>query len=394
MNKHGNISSANRFFVLQEQKNEVLKIGFANMSEERISMDVLGHAKTIKNIADDLTPEEVYQARLIVARQKFWTQDIEKLLRKWRRQITNLQMHHKTLEATYNRRYYLLGVPASILSTVVASGVLTTFKNCNTCTIGCVPEEANSGSCGNDEWVRLSMGILGIFAIIFTCLSVFLNYGQASRDNKATADDFSSLARKIDTIMDTPVSAREDPITFLNGIRTEFDDISKNSPVGGMPKISLEYRTVGEIKTGPPRPDQVNFAKKKKIPDASSLAKILMDNLENEEKERTLVQEKVHKENDHDTDEEKDVAIAFDLDELRPEDLLKNDRRAVVQQSLTRALEFELSRMYNDPEPSNDNQNTISPLTGAQPNATSPRKKKKVKKSSPPADPPKEKEEV
>jgi hypothetical protein len=339
-------------------------------------MEVARHAKVIKNIAEDLSPEEIYQARLIVARQKFWTPDVEKLLRTWRRQICILQRQHKLEEVKYNVRYYLVGVPASILSTIVASGVLTTFRNCNECLTGCIPDQSG---CENDEWIRLAMGIIGIFAIVFTCLSVFLNYGQASRDSKSSAEDFGSLTRNIDLILETPVSTRGDPITVLNGIRAEYDDISKNSPISSFQ--TLEYRTIEREKITPPRSDQINL-KRTKIPDASSLAKILIDNLEAEEKERINVQKRVKEENDHDTDEEKEVVISFDFEGLKSEDLLENERRNVAQKSLERALQFELSRMYSD---SKDQEKEVLP-TSPTISPTAPRRKKKK--------PPKEKEEL
>lgn len=308
------------------------------------------HDRIVRELAEDLSPEEIYQAKLTVACQKFWTPDIEKLLRRWRRQINLLHREHKLLEYKYNKRYYIIGVPASIASTVVASGILTTFKNCNECTAGCIP--AATSPCANDEWVRFAMGIIGIIAIILTCLSVFLNYGKASSDEKGTADDLGILARELDAMLETPISARGDPISFLQGIRTKFDDITKKSPISST--ISLEYRTIKEEKKkmsvagGPPSPDQVYIGgKRRKIPDASSLAKILVDKIEAEGKAKASVRRKVNEENDYDTDEEgKEVAITFDFEELRPEDLLENERKNTVQASLARALEFELTRMY------------------------------------------------
>lgn len=359
-------------------------------------MDATHTEKIIKDISDDLTPDEIHQARLIVARQKFWTKDIEKLLRRWRRQINELEGEHKLAERKYNKRYYIIGVPASVCAAVVASGILATFKNCNECSAGCVP--AASGSCDNDEWIRLLMGILGVVSIALTCISVFMNYGQASSDNKNSASDFGSLAREIDAVLMAPVSTREDPITFLQGIRAKFDDISKNSPILST-KISLEYRTIEEKRKmsmpGPPSPDSIQgrgIGRRTKIPDASSLAKILIDNIEADEKERETIRKKVDKENDHDTDEEKEVAITFDLDELKPEDILENDRRNVVQSSLAKALQFELNRMYND---------NTAPIRDKleETKAVTPKKKKRIRRiqdtESPPViQEPKDKEEA
>lgn len=367
------------------------------------------YAKEIKKLSDDLTPEEVYQARLIVARQKFWTPEIEKLLRRWRRQINLRHAEHKIAEHKYSRRYYLLGVPASILSTIVASGVLTTFKNCNECTVGCIP--AATSQCASDEWVRLVMGLVGVAAIVFTCMSLFMNYGDASSNSKNASDNFEDLTREIDSILDTPVSARGDPIATLQSIRAKFDDVSKKSPSISS-EMYLEYRTLKEEKrksgTGltPPSPNQVTFGERRRMPNASTLAKILVDNIERDGQKQRDIEKKIVQENDYDTDEEgKEVAIGFDLEALRPEDILETEGKKSVQASLTRALEFELARMYppaplvhqSDPVLSVDSESNkvdmpVSPpvKTTPEPVSSPKKKKKKIPKVENPA---KEKED-
>lgn len=308
----------------------------------------------LPKITDELTPEVIYQARILIARQKFWTPEIEKLLRKWRRQINTRHTEHKIAERKYNKLFYIFGIPTALLTTVVASGVLTTFQNCsyNECYPGCTPM-AEDPSCSRDVWVRLSIGIISVISLIFSGFTLFMNYGQSSSDNKGAADDYEELAREIDSVLDTPVSTRGDPIVSLQNFRSKFDDISKNAPTVSSrisSKASLDYRTVKEERkiSIHPSPNFVVDGKRRKMPDASSLAKILVDKIEDDAQKQVSIRKRIVTENDFDSDVEKDkeVAIMFDLEELRPEDLLENEKKRTVQASLTRALEFELTRMY------------------------------------------------
>ncbi len=297
----------------------------------------------ISNIIEELSDDEILEARLAVARRKFWTPDIEKLLRKWRNEINKAHTEHKIAEKKYHNRYYAVGAPATILATVVASGILSTFKNCNPCTAACDPNA--SAICASDQPIRIAMGIVGIISIIFSGLMLFMGYQQASRDNKYAADDYDKLNREIDAILTTPIAMRGDPISQLQQIRSTFGDIAKSSPTISS-KISLEYKHIKKKSVNfiGPRPEDGRLDLKK--PGVKTLAKLLVNHVENDATEAINLRNTIIRENDYDTDEEdREVAIPFNIESLRPEDILNRDNG--VQQSLTKALEFELSRLYS-----------------------------------------------
>jgi len=262
----------------------------------------------------ELFPAEVLnQARIIVGRAKFWTPDIEKLLRRWRKQINTRHFEHKEAERKYTRLYYLLGVPTAILTTVVSSGILTTFQNCNVCTEQCSPDA--SSLCASDEYIRLAMGILGVVSLVLTSVMIFLNYGASGVDNKNASDDYGELVREIDTIVETPIISRPDPIISLHQMRTKFDDIAKKSPSINS-NISLEYRTLKTAK--PSIIGMPHNTYKTKMPDASSLARILVDKIEEEQETQTKKMQKIAESNNYNTDEEKEVAVAIYIETIRP----------------------------------------------------------------------------
>lgn len=343
-------------------------------------LDTQTEEKRKVHLINDMSPEEIYQARLIVAQGKFWTPEIEKLFRRWKRQINLRREGHQHQERTYNKRYYYLGVPANIFGTIVASGVLSTFKNCDVCTspttstilttivtTTALSTTSPAASCANDEIIRLVMGIIAVFSLCLTILMVFMDYGGGRQANKDSGDNCDGLSRKIEGMLNTPISRRGDPIEFLHEIRNEFDDIRKNSPaLPSKYNSTLEYRTIERKKSktpsmtklSPSTPQKVSQkvslkAKSKStgsLPSSKSLRaskiakKVLKQVAENE---KTNLQ--LEKANDYDTDEEdKEVTLAFDIESLRPDDILNDIRRKSVQHSLTKALEFELSRMYTD----------------------------------------------
>lgn len=296
-------------------------------------------------LIDDMTDEEIYQARLIVARVKFWTADIEKLLRRWLVQINKRRQGHSDAQRACNKKYYIFGLPTAILSTIVASGILVTFKNCDSCSG--VPN-----SCSSDEWIRLLMGILSIISLIATAIMLYMDFGGARQEHKDATDGYDELSRNISGLLTTPTSSRGDAIEKINEIRKTFDDIKKSSPsLSKEYDLSLTYRNISEKKKKktinlPIEHNSEDPPKKSAREKAEDIASMVVQNIEKVEKEKVEKEKILKHENDYSTDdEEKEVAVGVDIDSLRPGDILQNDKKTIIQDSLTKAIEFELERM-------------------------------------------------
>jgi hypothetical protein len=289
-----------------------------------------------------------YQAELIVARKQFWTQDTEKLLRKWKGQIARRCIGHKISEGKYTKIYYGIGLPAAILSAISASGILTTFQNCNECpnvNSSSASSSTSSSTCNSEEYIRLVMGLVGMIAAVLSAIFLFIDAGGMKRDHKDAVSDCESLSRDIEEILIQPIVQRGDPISQLQRIRNRFDIIVQNSPsIPSEYQKNLDY--VSLEKHGhhlrPPRPniDLTKIHHRKKIPDTSVLAEILANQVHKTKEKVASAAEEVRKFNDHDTDEEKDVVIPFDPETFRPDDMPGDP----IKESLQRALEFELTR--------------------------------------------------
>jgi hypothetical protein len=288
------------------------------------------------------------------------------------------------MASRYNKRYYILGIPATIFSTVVASGIFGTFRSCsvdsklvNCTTVGktVIPIYSQPHECVVDEYLRLAIGILGVISVILAALMTFMDYGSAREKHKTAADSYDEILRFIDTILKTEVINRGDTAATLQDIQSRFSDVEKHSP--SLPskfdvdlgyrvyssdqptetpaRRSLDSHSITRFFTGerqkkgsnlvPPKPSDIVDPDAEDPPidrvttEDQKLADILLKLKDSDERRDDYLRE----ENNFDSDDDvRKVAIDFDFEAARPGDVL-NDHRVV--DPLTRAVDFELKRM-------------------------------------------------
>jgi hypothetical protein len=307
------------------------------------------------------------QDQMILARSRLWTPELDKLLRRWKKQIGKREKGHLNLARRYTRRHYIIGIPATVLSALIATGVLSTFKNCDSCDDESAPE------CAADQWIRFVIGIVSIFSAGLTAFQTFMNYRSAAEKHKAAADDCGSMFRILDTLLLVPGPVRGDPISTLQNIRSQYDNLIRRSPT--LPKkydVELTYKVV--------RPERLRRVKrprqKKDLSDTKNDDKQLdVDSTDQTIKPKSSKLKKRSKnhrfkglnasidyldsffaeENDFDSDDEDhDVCIGFDLDSVGCYNTttialaaaqLAARRDEQIQNSLQHALNFELQRL-------------------------------------------------
>ena len=304
--------------------------------------------------------DQATQDNYVLTRSRMWTPDLDKLLRKWKKQIGRKERGHRDLARTYARRHYMFGLPAVILSTLITAGAFATFQECGEC------DDQQSTQCQAEVWVRLSIGVLGIISIGLTSSVTFLNYQQTSEDHKSAADMFGERFREIDSMLQIPGPLRGDPISTLQSIRSQYDNDVRNAPV--LPKKYELELTYDVIAPKPPSPGQVsilltNSDQEQRRRDTVTLGKLLTDEKKGKEEESSddsdksvtiVMDEALKARNEHDTDDEQDVCIAFDLDCVPNYTqattalamvTLAAKKREEEQLSLQKAFAFEMQRM-------------------------------------------------
>lgn len=261
------------------------------------------------------------EKQLALERSKLWTPELDKLLRKWKRQIVIREQAHTILSQSYGKRHYFLGLPTTVLGTLTSTGTIATFQN-STDTI----------SSSTYQWIRLVIGIVGYIGVVLAAIMTFMNYQEAAQKNKTAADDYGQLSGVIDSLLILPIIIRGDPVTTLKSIRDKYDELVKNSPT--LPK---KYNAELGFAVAPSR-ENANLAIR--IPENNLLSPINADNLgkfrgSNTERRdletmRKVISEKetpkkltpeesfeefIQKQNNFNSDDDdKEVCIGFDID--------------------------------------------------------------------------------
>jgi len=250
------------------------------------------------------------EEQMLLARSKSWTPELEKLLRKWNKNIIKREKEHRLNASRSEKLHYVIGAPSAILSAIASVGIFSTFENCDPNTV-----------CDTDQWIRLTSGIIAVFSTGFTAFHLYMNYEKLAQQHKKTSDELGSLSRYIESLTMTHIeSLRGDPVAVLQRIRKEYDNIVKRAPIlSSKYENELSYTVINSI-TNPPTFNEV--------PEISSKSPItippnelkLLDNLASLtpvlQSER--IDSFVHDQNDYDTsDEGREVCITFDLDSMR-----------------------------------------------------------------------------
>lgn len=62
---------------------------------------------------------------------KLWTPELDNLLELWKKKIQIKRNGHYAIANRWNRYHYYLGIPVTILTTLISTGTLATFQNCS-----------------------------------------------------------------------------------------------------------------------------------------------------------------------------------------------------------------------------------------------------------------------
>lgn len=323
-----------------------------NVTEYKLDTQSILNSTThiFETIMDNISTQD----QLILARSKLWTSEVEKLLRKWRRQISKREKGHSSLNRTFSRRHYILGLPTTIITAIASIGIFATFRNCGEC------DNQSQTKCQADPWIRLASGIISVIAMILSSLMTFMNYSSRASEHKEASDEYGSMGRYIDSLVLIPPPLRGDPQSVLQNIRTQYDTNIRRYP--NLPSkydAELNYEIIDREKlhTQPPRPEDLpNESGNKNV--IVSMAHLLEEDPQDSEQEISslhTIESVIAKENDHDTsDEEHEVKLVMDLDAPRIYDpttaavaaaQLALQRERQIQDSLSAALAFEMQRL-------------------------------------------------
>jgi hypothetical protein len=272
--------------------------------------------------------------QMIIARSKLWTPEVDKLLRRWKKQVEKRQLGHTTISRQYSQYHYIFGVPATVLNAVSSAGIFATFRNCIDDGTDSSGSSNRTASCDLDVWIRIVSGVIIMLSLGFTAFMTFMSYSERSSEHKKAADEYGSLSRTLESLLLLPAPLRGDPQGTLHSLRSQYDDIIRRYPT--LPEkydAELGYEVIDVSHS----PRENRGENRSNIRSLGSLENVLA------------------KENDYDTsDEEHEVKIAFDIDQTSQYNptaaalataQLSLQKERQIQQSLQAALAFEMQRL-------------------------------------------------
>lgn len=319
----------------------------------------------------------IEQAKALIQRASLWSKSIEKLLRKWRNQICIRQRGHAKLERKYLKRDAMISLPNILLQAAVTIGIFTTFQNCDTSKEDC---EASTA-------IRLTSGFV-LFAS--TCVSgmiTFFDYKGLAAKHKSSIDNYNELINLIDSTLSTPVVMRGDPVGLLQNIKSQYDDIVKQSDsIPEAYQVALDYKVAqssggSSSKSDNPPPPHIDIKvvgecdsdcecdshkseplnvnrdtishNSNIIPKAQSMPQLISIKGDSNEIRKSAFLNVPRRKGrpatpKEEIDSDSNCEIEFDIDGMRPEDtqaqLSINQLR---DDSVLRQLNFELERLHN-----------------------------------------------
>lgn len=306
-----------------------------------------------------MSQEVLAQAQLMMAREKFWTPSIEKLLRRWIYNISLRQKGHRAREKKYYVYFYILSIPNMLISAGLTSSIFATYSSTS-------PE------------FQIFLGILSMISTFIVSFMTLMKFSESAALHRASADEYQELSNYIILLTKLPKLQRGDPVIIIKEIMDRFNNIEKSAlDISNKYRKDLDYEVEGQ-KTNQP---SNNNKKKKtiKAPKASDifdskddnddktdkLTELLLSNFEEGVLEKEQLQKDIEQKNDYDTDDDDAKAVTLEID---PESLMpgetapKSDYYSMMKDALKKTLNVDLNRYYNNGGDDTLNSVSKSPL--------------------------------
>lgn len=301
-----------------------------------------------------MSQEVLAQAQLMMAREKFWTPSIEKLLRRWIYNISLRQKGHRAKEKKYYVYFYILSIPNMLISAGLTSSIFATYSS------------TSSG-------FQIFLGILSLISTFIVSFMTLMKFSESAALHRASADEYQELSNYIILLTKLPKLQRGDPVIIIKEIMDRFNNIEKSAlDISNKYRKDLDYEVEGQKSN-----EQSSNNKKKKTikaPKASDifdsnddktdkLTELLLSNFEEGVLEKEQLQKDIEQKNDYDTDDdEKKVTLEIDPESLMPgETAPKSDYYSMMKDALKKTLNVDLNRYYNNGgDAASDTLNSVS----------------------------------
>jgi hypothetical protein len=139
-----------------------------------------------------------------------WTADVERLLEDWRNRVYAAQAAHYASSDRFRLLNYVVGVPATIFSSVVGTALFAGLEK------------------GSPQ--TFIVGSISIAAAVLAALQTFLRFAERASQHATAGDWYSAIRRDLEQVLHLQPTARGAPKECLTEIRKEMNRAGQNSP--------------------------------------------------------------------------------------------------------------------------------------------------------------------
>jgi hypothetical protein len=175
-----------------------------------------------------------------------WNDSLERLYDSWHRRVAAAEHGHRLMADRLRRRYFLLGIPVVIFTTLVGTSAFASMQNAS----------ANSITTENadPDVVLLIVGCISVLAAVLSSLQTFLRYATRAEGHRIAALRYETLRREMAETLALPWESRGQPDRALDNVRNRMDRYAKESPTIGERMWGGELARKFHLSTVPPDP--------------------------------------------------------------------------------------------------------------------------------------------
>ncbi|MGR8933777.1 MAG: DUF4231 domain-containing protein [Gammaproteobacteria bacterium] len=154
--------------------------------------------------------------------------DQRTLLKCWREELGMMMRTHYQLSTKIRRLNYLLGIPAIVMTMLIATYIFFTINR----DVG--------------FWIKMIAGLLALLVAILSSLQTFLKYSEQAENHRNASARYQALFNALDQALAIPPKDENALGEWCDKLRERWDELNLEAPT--VPR-RLEARRASEAET-------------------------------------------------------------------------------------------------------------------------------------------------
>lgn len=163
--------------------------------------------------------------------KKSWTDQEEKLLKKWHQEAIAFYFKHKLSARKYQFRDRALGVPTTIANAITGTAIFITLDD--------------ESRCYRDKTIQIVIGVILIISAILIAVQNFLSLSQNAEKHLNSANKYKSFANSIESELVLKREERLNAKIFIKYIQKRFNELYEICP-NISNSVEKEYRKISK----------------------------------------------------------------------------------------------------------------------------------------------------